>query len=69
MTAPYNPFKPDMAGEWQRYAASKRSLSDGVSAEKIRLAYGAGAGIPGVEVVAGRVRSALPQPDPDRRGI
>jgi L-serine dehydratase len=54
---PQSPFKPDMAGEWQRYATSTRSLSDGVTAETIRLAYGAGAGIPGVEVVAGPMGS------------
>lgn len=46
-----------MAGEWQHYATCSHSLSDGVSAETIRLAYGAGAGIPGVEVVAGPMGS------------
>ncbi len=49
---PQSPFKPDMAGEWRRYVTSAHSLSDGVMAETIQLAYGAGAGIPGVEVVA-----------------
>lgn len=57
LPVPHSPFKPDMAGEWQRYAASARSLSNGVTAEIIRLAYGAGAGIPGVEVVAGPMGS------------
>lgn len=39
-------------------ATCSHSLSDEVTAETIRLAYGAGAGIPGVEVVAGPMGSS-----------
>lgn len=57
LKAPPSPFKPDMAGQWAAYQASSRRLTDSLTAHTIRLAYGAGAGIPGVEVVAGPMGS------------
>jgi L-serine dehydratase len=53
LEAPASPFKPDMAGEWAAYMDSARCLTDRTMANTIKWAYGAGAGIPGVEVVAG----------------
>jgi L-serine dehydratase len=50
---PASPFKPDFTAPWARHVASGRSLTGGVVAETIKLAYGAGAGIPGVETVPG----------------
>ncbi|MDR3577593.1 MAG: L-serine ammonia-lyase, iron-sulfur-dependent, subunit alpha [Anaerolineaceae bacterium] len=55
--APENPFRPDMAGEWEAYRTSPGRLTSDLTAEIIRLAYGAGAGIPGVEGVAGPMGS------------
>jgi L-serine dehydratase len=55
--APASPFKPDMTAEWETYSTSPRRLTDDLTAETIRLAYGAGAGIPGVEGVAGPMGS------------
>ncbi len=46
-------FKPDFAGRWARHAATPARVSDGVTAATIKYAYGAGAGIPGVENVPG----------------
>ena len=46
-------FKPDFAGRWMRHAQSPARISDGVTARTIKYAYGAGAGIPGVENVPG----------------
>jgi L-serine dehydratase len=46
-------FKPDFAGRWMRHAESPARVSDGVTAQTIKYAYGAGAGIPGVENVPG----------------
>jgi L-serine dehydratase len=57
LRAPASPFKPDMAGEWAAYQASARRLSGDLTADTIKWAYGAGAGIPGVEVVAGPMGS------------
>ena len=57
LQSPPSPFKPDMAGQWAAYQASPRRLTDDLTAHTIRLAYGAGAGIPGVEVVAGPMGS------------
>jgi L-serine dehydratase len=50
---PASPFKPDFTAAWARHRASDRGVSDGVTAATIGLAYGAGAGIPGVETVPG----------------
>jgi L-serine dehydratase len=57
LRAPASPFKPDMAAEWAAYQASSRRLSGDMMADTIKWAYGAGAGIPGVEVVAGPMGS------------
>jgi L-serine dehydratase len=57
LDAPTSPFKPDLAGGWARHMASQRRLADGITAETIRWVYGAGAGIPGVEAVAGPMGS------------
>jgi L-serine dehydratase len=46
-------FKPDFAGRWKRHAETPARVSDGVTAQTIKYAYGAGAGIPGVENVPG----------------
>ena len=53
LDVPTSPFKPDFAGRWAEHAASGRAVTDGVTAETIRWAYGAGSGIPGVVVVPG----------------
>ena len=53
LSAPASPFKPDFSADWARHAESGRAVSDGVTAATIGLAYGAGAGIPGVETVPG----------------
>ena len=48
-----SPFKPDFAGRWARHEGTPEQVTDGVTARTIRYAYGAGAGIPGVENVPG----------------
>jgi L-serine dehydratase len=50
---PESPFKPDFAGRWAKYAATPARVTDGITAQTITYAYGAGAGIPGVENVPG----------------
>jgi L-serine dehydratase len=50
---PRSPFKPDFPFLWARHAASEQRLSEGIVAQTIKWAYGAGAGIPGVETVPG----------------
>ena len=50
---PASPFKPDFAGRWARHAESQARVTDGVTAATIKYAYGAGAGVPGVENVPG----------------
>jgi L-serine dehydratase len=57
LAAPPSPFKPDMAADWERYMRSPVRLSDDITARTIQWAYGAGAGIPGVETVAGPMGS------------
>jgi L-serine dehydratase len=46
-------FKPDFAGRWSRHAETSSRVTDGITAETVKYAYGAGAGIPGVENVPG----------------
>jgi|GEM_PF-363025 len=46
-------FKPDFAGRWMKHAETTARVTDGVTAQTIKYAYGAGAGIPGVENVPG----------------
>ena len=53
VSAPPSPFKPDFPAAWTRHTASGRGVSEGIVSETIKLAYGAGAGIPGVETVPG----------------
>jgi len=53
LAVPASPFKINMAAAWDRYISSSRRLLDETAANTIRWAYGAGAGIPGVETVAG----------------
>jgi len=53
LVVPTSPFKPDFAGRWAEHAASGRAVADGVTAQTIKWAYGAGSGIPGVVVVPG----------------
>jgi L-serine dehydratase len=53
LVVPTSPFKPDFAGRWAEHAASGKGVSDGVTAQTIKWAYGAGSGIPGVTVVPG----------------
>jgi L-serine dehydratase len=50
---PVTPFKPDMASEWGMHMESAGRLTDNLVANTLKWAYGAGAGIPGVPVVAG----------------
>lgn len=54
---PTTPFRPDMAGDWARHMTSPRRLTDGITAQTLKWAYGAGAGIPGVPTVAGPMGS------------
>lgn len=46
-------FRPDFARRWLRHAETGARVTDGVTARTVRYAYGAGAGIPGVETVPG----------------
>ncbi|MFH1135118.1 MAG: L-serine ammonia-lyase, iron-sulfur-dependent, subunit alpha [Pseudomonadota bacterium] len=57
LPVPESPFKMDYPALWTKHAASGRTLSDGLTAAIIRLAYGAGAGLPGVETVTGPMGS------------
>ena len=50
---PQSPFKPDFPSLWTHHAASKQRLTEGIVAQTIKWAYGAGAGIPGVQTVPG----------------
>lgn len=54
---PVTPFRPNMAAEWARHMKSPRRLTDGLVANTLKWAYGAGAGIPGVPAVAGPMGS------------
>lgn len=53
VAVPESPFKPDFAGRWAKHAATPARVTDGITAQTIKYAYGAGAGIPGVENVPG----------------
>jgi L-serine dehydratase len=46
-------FKPDFARRWLRHAETPARVTDGITALTVKYAYGAGAGIPGVENVPG----------------
>jgi len=54
---PSGPFKPDFTALWSRRQASAGRLTDPLTADTVRRAYGAGAGIPGVETVTGPMGS------------
>jgi L-serine dehydratase len=54
---PTGPFKPDFTGRWTAHASSPSRISGDVTAATLTYAYGAGAGIPGVETVAGPMGS------------
>ena len=53
VVVPHSMFKPDFAGRWATHAATPVRVTDGITAQTIKYAYGAGAGIPGVENVPG----------------
>lgn len=57
LDVPESPFKRDMAAQWAAYASTPGRLTDDVTAQALKWAYGAGAGVPGVEVVAGPMGS------------
>jgi len=54
---PVSPFKPDFTARWADHQASPVRLTDPLTADTVRWAYGAGAGIPGVETVTGPMGS------------
>jgi hypothetical protein len=47
LLVPQSPFKRDFPSLWAGHAASELGLSEGIVAQTIKWAYGAGAGIPG----------------------
>jgi len=53
LDVPTSPFKPDFAARWSEHASSGSTVTEGVTAQTIKWAYGAGSGIPGVVVVPG----------------
>jgi L-serine dehydratase len=53
VAVPDSPFKPDFAGRWERHEGSPEQITDGITAQTVKNAYGTGAGIPGVENVPG----------------
>jgi L-serine dehydratase len=57
LQAPTTPFRPDMAGAWERHIESGRSLTGGITQATLKWAYGAGSGIPGVPTVPGPMGS------------
>jgi len=57
LDVPVSPFRPNMALGWAGHMRSACRLTDDTTANVIRWAYGAGAGIPGVETVAGPMGS------------
>ncbi len=57
LSAPSSPFRPDFPAAWTRHTESGGAVSEGIVGETIKLAYGAGAGIPGVKTVPGPMGS------------
>jgi L-serine dehydratase len=57
VTVPETPFKLNWAAQWDNHARSPRRLADDLTANTLKWAQGAGAGIPGVETVAGPMGS------------
>jgi L-serine dehydratase len=56
-TVPESPFKPNLAALWERRRQAPDRLTDDLTANTLRWAFGAGAGIPGVESVPGPMGS------------
>lgn len=57
LEVPTSPFKPDFTAPWAARQAAPGRLTDPLVADTVRWAYGAGAGIPGVETVPGPMGS------------
>jgi L-serine dehydratase len=53
VAVPSSAFRPNMADIWVRHMSSPGRLTDGLTAQTLKWAYGAGSGVPGVPVVAG----------------
>ena len=53
LAVPVSPFKAEFTARWAEHEASERRVTDELTARTVRWAYGAGAGIPGVETVPG----------------
>jgi L-serine dehydratase len=57
VVVPETPFKLNWAAQWDKHARSPRRVTDDITANTLKWAHGAGAGIPGVETVAGPMGS------------
>ena len=59
VTVPAGPFKANLAAMWEQHAMHRtpRRLTDDLTANTLKWAFGAGAGIPGVETVPGPMGS------------
>jgi L-serine dehydratase len=57
VVVPETPFKLNWAAQWDKHARSARRVTDDITANTLKWAHGAGAGIPGVETVAGPMGS------------
>jgi L-serine dehydratase len=57
VVVPASPFKPNLAAQWETHRRSPRRLTDDLTARTLSWAFGAGAGIPGVETVPGPMGS------------
>jgi L-serine dehydratase len=57
LPVPTSPFKPNLAAMWARHINSPRRLTDDLTAHTLKWAFGAGAGLPGVESVPGPMGS------------
>ncbi len=57
VVVPKSPFKLDRTADWATYMDSPARLTDPMTANTVKWAYGAGAGVPGVETVAGPMGS------------
>jgi L-serine dehydratase len=57
LAIPTTPFRPNTTADWAQHASSPRRLTDGITAQTLKWVHGAGAGIPGVPVVAGPMGS------------
>jgi L-serine dehydratase len=53
VVAPEGPFKQDFVGQWATHAKTAARVTDGITAQTVKYAYGAGAGIPGVVNIPG----------------